>query len=57
LIVVTVSAEGDSDMIIRVTRQDVEDVELQFGERGLPRHEPSENWNLPEPEISTSNMA
>lgn len=25
-------------------------VELQFGERGYPPHEPSENWNIPEPE-------
>jgi hypothetical protein len=25
-------------------------VELQFGERGYPPHEPSESWNLPEPD-------
>ena len=28
-------------------------VELQFGERGLPPHEPSLSWNLPEPEDDT----
>jgi hypothetical protein len=27
-----------------------DNVELQFGERGYPPHEPSENWNLPEPD-------